>query len=69
MGQAAWRRAHFRGIVASLGGCRARGLALLSRGRVSRRHFIACGFGLATIAFSGEGSRLCEKGCYSVRCH
>ena len=58
MGHAAWRRSHFHGIVASMGSGGARRLALLLGGRVSRGIFIASGFSLETVAFSGKSSRL-----------
>jgi len=58
MGHAAWRRPHFHGIVARMGSGRARRFALLFRGRVSGGNFIASGFSLETIAFSGKGGRL-----------
>src|SRR5205823_4906373 len=41
MGRAAWCGAHFHGIVASLEGCRTRGLALLFGRRVPRGNFVA----------------------------
>ena len=58
MGHAAWRRPHFHGIVASMGSGRARGLALLFRGRVSGGNLIASGFSLEAVAFSGKSSCL-----------
>jgi hypothetical protein len=58
MGHAAWRRPHFHGIVARMGSGRARRFALLFRRRVSGGNFIASGFSMATVAFSGKSSGL-----------